>query len=122
MTELRSREDFIEAARYVPKNLFGVVTAVGYLLFFLGVGALIHGLTVQMDPTAFRIDWRIALAGMVGGGALMATASVLMQRGFRQAARTAGFSAEQIREIEAEAQRRNAAEEFEGSDRYPKAD
>ena len=111
MSQPRTREDFIEAARYVPKNRHAVVMGVGYLLFFGGTFALIHGLTVSAD--SFHIGWRIAAPVMVAGGVVMAISTALLQRGFRKAVREAGFSPDQISEIEAEAARRNAEEEFE---------
>ena len=109
MTTLRTREDFVQAARFVPKNGHGVVTAAGYLLFFLGVGSLIIAFG-GMKPWGLVIDWRLAAASMVLGGTCMAAASALVHRGFRQAAKAAGFSAEDVREIEAEAELLNGEE------------
>lgn len=111
MTTPRTRDDFVQAARRVPKNVYGLIMGIGYLLFILGVAALIHGLTVSSDTSSLHLDWRIAAGGMVFGGLLIAASTAIVERDFRKAARDAGYSPTQIREIEDEAERLNAEED-----------
>ena len=106
-----TRDELVQRARYVPKTVFAAVMAVGYLLFIGGVAALIHRATVGFDPQAWVVDWRLAVAAMVGGGVLLAVATWRERREFRDAARAAGYSPAQIRDIEQEAARLNAEED-----------
>lgn len=108
MTTLRTRDDFVQAARFAPKNVFGVVMAVGYLLFILG-GA---GLIIAVSSSVFGgpVVWWLATASLGLGVVFQAGASVIVRRRFVRAAKAAGFSTADIREIEDEAERLNAEE------------
>ena len=111
MTSSTTRDQFVERARYTPKNIFGVMTALGYLFFIAGVADLIIALSPLLPPGGLIIHWQFAVASTLFGGALMAGSSWLIQRRFREDAYAAGYSPEQINEIEDEAERLNEEED-----------
>lgn len=104
-----ARDQFVERARAIPRDIFGAASIAGFLLSVFGLVLLIA--SVPGVSAALRPDWRLALILMVGGVALMVWAGVVIQRRFLKDATTAGFSLVQVREIEDEAERLNEKED-----------
>ena len=111
MTPPMTRDQFVERARYVPKNLLGLVSAVGYVLLIGGVAGLIIAAGGFLGPSGFAPNWSLSIAGMLAGVVVLAGSSWRIQRRFHADARAAGYSDTQVREIEDEAERLNAEED-----------
>jgi uncharacterized membrane protein len=104
-----TRDQLIERARAIPRDIFGAASVAGFLLSIAGLVLLIAGVSGLSEY--FRPDWRVALVLMVAGVVLMICAGGVIQRRFLAAATNAGFSPAQIREIEDEAERLNEKED-----------
>ncbi|MFJ6023769.1 hypothetical protein ACIQC9_04115 [Brevundimonas sp. NPDC092305] len=104
-----TRDQLVREARSVPRDVFGVASVAGLLLAVAGLVLLLA--SVPGFSGASRPDWRLALLILVAGAALMGWAGAVVQRRFSTAAKAAGFSPAQIREIEDEAERLNEEED-----------
>jgi len=83
----------------------------GFLLAVIGLVCLIFsGMAAVGGPPAL-VDWWVAAICFVLGAALTWRAGLILGRRFVQRATAAGYSPEQIREIEDEAERLNEEED-----------
>ena len=106
-----TRDDLVQLSRTVPRDMVGVASVGGYLLAVIGMAALIFsGMAAVGGPPAL-VDWRIAAICLLSGAALAWWAGLVLGRRFVRQAAAAGYSPEQIREIEDEAERLNEEED-----------
>ena len=106
-----TRDDLVQLSRTVPKDIVGVASVGGYLLAVIGLaGLIVSGTPVVGGPPAL-VDWRIAATFVVLGAASTCWAGLILGRRFVRRAAAAGYTPEQIREIEDEAERLNEKED-----------
>ncbi|MDP2117249.1 MAG: hypothetical protein Q8J71_07635 [Brevundimonas sp.] len=106
-----TRDDLVQLSRTVPKDLVGAASLGGYLLAIIGLAGLIIGGLAAVGGTPTLVDWRVGAVSLVVGAALMWRAGLIIGRRFAQRAAAAGYTPEQIREIEDEAERLNEEED-----------
>ncbi len=104
-TATDTRSVFVERARTMPRNITGFLAVGGMLMMLAGLGFLIGGAADLAAGRSPLIDLRLSGAAVVLGLVLTAWTSKRAHKQFLSAAAAAGFSADEIREIENEADR-----------------
>ena len=66
-----SRDQLIQRARSVPKNVFGAASVTGYIATIAGIVLLIVSVPGLTGGSGLRPDWRLALAVLAVGIALI---------------------------------------------------
>ena len=106
-----TRDDLVQRSRTVPKDIVGVASVGGYLLAVVGLVCLIFSGVAAFGGPPALIDWRVAAICFVSGAALTWWAGLILGRRFHRQAAAAGYTPQQIREIEDEAERLNEEED-----------
>ena len=88
-----------------------LIAGAGFLLAIVGLAGLVISGVAAIGGAPALIDWRIAAVCLVTGAALTCWAGGVIGRRFVRRAIAAGYTAEQIREIEDEAERLNEKED-----------
>ena len=110
-TATNARSAFVERARTVPRNMTGALAVGGMLMMLVGLGCLIGGAADLAAERSPLIDARLSGAALVLGLVLTAWASKRVHEQFLAAAAAAGFIADEIRQIENEADRLDEEED-----------
>lgn len=105
MKASNNRAELIQLSRSVPRDVIGFASVGGFLLAIVGLAGLIGAVIVALGGGQPLIDWRIAAVCVVGGAVLTSGAGFVIGRRFVIRATAAGYTAEQIRELEDEAER-----------------
>ena len=110
-TATNARSAFVERARTLPRNMTGALAIGGWLMMLGGLACLIGGAADLAAGRSPLIDLRLSGAALVLGLVLTAWASNRVHKQFLAAAAAAGFTADEIHEIENEADRLDEEED-----------
>ena len=100
MSDALTRDELVQRAGRLPKNIYGAMSLLG---FVLTIGGLVF--LIQAD-----FGWAVPLTTMAAGLVFMGWAGAVIQKKFLADAKAAGFDDAQIAAIEHEADRINEEE------------